>query len=523
MTTPVTPFHAHLPVRIAFGDGVLAELRGALAALGSTAALVVVEEPVAEHASVADALASAESAGLRLDRVVKGPGEPTFALADELADRVRDGSLDVVVGIGGGSALDVAKAARIVADQGGAVSDYAGGIRTPAPPRLGLVLCPTTAGTGSEVSGASVLTDTDADRKVGFGHPNMRAQHALVDPVLTHGLPAGPTAHSGVDALAQAIGACTVRNSSPLSVAFGLEACHHVAHSLREAVADGTDAEARRRMACASLTAGLAMNLSDCAADHALGPGTRQRRAPPAWAHGRARGRGDARALTGRLRRAPGADRRRARRVSRRQLLTARAPSGRFVVSSPMSASRRSPRAASWKARCPRSSRARPASSPTTSRSTATRGTQKRSKGPFAPRSPSRPAELRLRRDEDALQLRVVGRALLELPADARRLVAAERRLREHRVVRVDADRARPQCPSDAELARAVPRPQRARETIQGVCRSRAGIALRSSVGGTRPDGDGRQRLLPRAPRSSTVRTNRRGRRAEVDPGRPSR
>ena len=270
MTTPVTPFHAHLPVRIAFGDGVLAELRGALAALGSTAALVVVEEPVAEHPSVADALASAESAGLRLDRVVKGPGEPTFALADELADRVRDGSLDVVVGIGGGSALDVAKAARIVADQGGAVSDYAGGIRTPAPPRLGLVLCPTTAGTGSEVSGASVLTDTDADRKVGFGHPNMRAQHALVDPVLTHGLPAGPTAHSGVDALAQAIGACTVRNSSPLSVAFGLEACHHVAHSLREAVADGTDAEARRRMACASLTAGLAMNLSDCAADHAL-------------------------------------------------------------------------------------------------------------------------------------------------------------------------------------------------------------------------------------------------------------
>jgi len=98
----------------------------------------------------------------------------------------------------------------------------------------------------------------------------MRAQHALVDPILTHGLPAAPTAHSGVDALAQAIGACTVRNSSPLSVAFGLEACHHVAHSLREAVADASDAEARRRMACASLTAGLAMNLSDCAADHAL-------------------------------------------------------------------------------------------------------------------------------------------------------------------------------------------------------------------------------------------------------------
>ncbi len=139
------------------------------------------------------------------------------------------------------------------------------------PPRIGLVLCPTTSGTGSEVSGASVLTDTERDRKIGFGHPNMRAQHALVDPVLTHGLPPAPTAHSGVDAMAQAIGACTVANSSPLSVAFGLEACHHVARSLRETVADGSDADARRRLSCASLTAGLAMNLSDCAADHALG------------------------------------------------------------------------------------------------------------------------------------------------------------------------------------------------------------------------------------------------------------
>ena len=268
MTDPVTPFRSHLPVRIAFGDGVIAELGGALAALGASSALVVVEEPVAEHPDVNAAL---RAAGVRVEQYVKGPGEPTFALADELAGRVRDDRLDAVVGIGGGSALDVAKAARIVADQGGSVADYAVGERVPEPPRLGLVLCPTTSGTGSEVSGASVLTDTASDRKLGFGHPHMRAQHALVDPVLTHGLPAGPTAHSGVDAVAQAIGGCTVANSTPLSVAFGLEACHHGARSLREAVADGADADARRRLACASLTAGLAMNLSDCAADHALG------------------------------------------------------------------------------------------------------------------------------------------------------------------------------------------------------------------------------------------------------------
>ena len=271
MTPPVTSFRSQLPVKIAFGDGTIALLPEALAALGATSALVVVEEPVAGHPGVTAALAAAESAGVRLERVVKGSGEPTFALADELAARVRDGGLETVVGIGGGSALDVAKAARIAADQGGAAGDYATGERVPGPPRIGLVLCPTTSGTGSEVSGASVLTDTERDRKIGFGHPDMRAQHALVDPELTYGLPPAPTAHSGVDAMAQAIGGCTVTNSSPLSVAFGLEACHHVAHSLREAVADGADTAARRRLSCASLTAGLAMNLSDCAADHALG------------------------------------------------------------------------------------------------------------------------------------------------------------------------------------------------------------------------------------------------------------
>jgi alcohol dehydrogenase len=215
-------------------------------------------------------LDAAAAAGLRLETYVKGPGEPTFSLADRLAAQARDGRLDAVVGIGGGSALDVAKAARIAADQGGQIADYAGGARTPAPPRIGLVLCPTTAGTGSEVSGASVLTDTERDRKIGFGHPDMRAQHALVDPVLTHGLPPAPTAHSGIDALAQAIGACTVTNATPLSIAFGLEGCHHVAHSVLDAVANGSDADARRRLAVGSLTAGLAMNLSDCAADHAL-------------------------------------------------------------------------------------------------------------------------------------------------------------------------------------------------------------------------------------------------------------
>jgi alcohol dehydrogenase len=263
-------FHAQLPVKIAFGDGVIAELAPVLAGAGATRALVVIEEPVAAHPAVRAALGAVGAGGTAVDVVVKGPGEPTFALADGMADRVREGGHDAVVGIGGGSALDVAKAARIIADNGGRAREYAAGERIPRPPRLPLVLCPTTAGTGSEVSGASVLTDADAGRKTGFGAPDMRAQHALVDPVLTHGLPAAPTAHAGVDAVAQAIGACTVAHATPLSVAFGLEACRYVGAGLATAVRDGADAGARRVVACGSLTAGLAMNLADCGADHAL-------------------------------------------------------------------------------------------------------------------------------------------------------------------------------------------------------------------------------------------------------------
>jgi alcohol dehydrogenase len=267
----VTPFRSQLPVKIAFGDGVVGDLAEILAAAGARSALVVVEAPVVAHPAVVAALAAAEARGVELERVTKDSGEPTFALAEELVGRIRGAGHGAVVGIGGGSALDVSKAARTAVDWGGSARDLADGRLEPRACATTLVLCPTTSGTGSEVSGAAVLTDVAEDRKIGFGNPLMRAQHALVDPVLTHGLPPGPTAHSGVDAMAQAIAACTVGDGSPLSIAFGLEACHHIGRSLLSSVQDGSDADARRELACGSLTAGLAMNLSDCAADHALG------------------------------------------------------------------------------------------------------------------------------------------------------------------------------------------------------------------------------------------------------------
>jgi choline dehydrogenase len=264
------PFRSYLPVRISFGDDAAAELADVLDTLGARSALVLLEEPVAAIPGVAQTLAACEARGITLHRQLKAPGEPTFDAAEEVAGEISRLAPAAFVAIGGGSALDLAKAARLVAEQGGPLTRFAGGATPVDPPALPLVTIPTTSGTGSEVSGGAVLTDKAVARKVGLASPNMRAQYALVDPLLTVGLPPAPTAQTGVDALAQAIGGVIVTNGNPLSAAAGLEACRHVAAFLGAAVADGSNVEARRGMSLASLLAGLAMNLSDCAADHAL-------------------------------------------------------------------------------------------------------------------------------------------------------------------------------------------------------------------------------------------------------------
>ena len=288
--------------------------------------------------------------------------------------RSRRRGLDAVVGIGGGSALDVAKAARIAADQGGSTADYADGARTPEPPRIGLVLCPTTAGTGSEVSGASVLTDTERDRKIGFGHPSMRAQHALVDPVLTHGLPPTPTAHSG----RRRDGAGDRRvHGGELVASLGRIRARGVP-SRRPFAARGDRGRVERRGASQARR----RQPDGRARDEPLRlrgrprarPGARQRQAPAARAHGGARRGRDARALA-RATAPTGSSASPTRSASPRTgRATARAPCVQCAASSPQRASRRCGTSASPRTTCPRSSRVRRASSRTTSMSTATTG-----------------------------------------------------------------------------------------------------------------------------------------------------
>ncbi len=266
--TAVAPFRNHLPVKIRFGDGVSADLAGVLADEGATRPLVVIDEGLAQ---LVPAVAAALAAVAGATTFAKAPGEPTVELVERAAAALADAGCDAIVAIGGGSAMDTAKAARLVAGQGGPYMRFAAGGVAYEPARIPLVCVPTTAGTGSEVSGGAVITDERTHVKAGIASPHLRAQHALVDPTLTWGLPPGITAHTGIDALAQAIAAMVVTARTPVGDGVALESIRLAGGALVQVVRDGSNHEARSRMACASLMAGLCMNISDCGSEHSLG------------------------------------------------------------------------------------------------------------------------------------------------------------------------------------------------------------------------------------------------------------
>ena len=262
----IPTFRNHLPVKIRFGEGVLADLPEVLAAEGCSRPFVVVDELVHSLPAVASALDWPGAVTI----YPKSAGEPTVDDVEDAAARLAESGADSIVAIGGGSVMDTAKAARLVAGQGGPYLRFAAGGVAYEPPKIPLLTIPTTAGTGSEVSGGAVITNEATNTKAGIANPLLRAQHTLVDPALTYGLPPGPTAHSGVDALAQALAAVVVTVRTPIGNGVGLEATRLAAQALPVVVKDGSNREARIQMACASLMGGLAMNISDCGSEHSI-------------------------------------------------------------------------------------------------------------------------------------------------------------------------------------------------------------------------------------------------------------
>jgi alcohol dehydrogenase len=200
------------------------------------------------------------------DRVTADSGS---RLIREAVDGFKSAGADVVVGIGGGSALDTAKAVGALATNHGSPLEYAGLHKLRNRP-FPVIALPTTAGTGSEVSLWSVFTDDDRKLKVAIGGVQIYPAVALCDPELTIGLPASLTASTGMDALAHAIECYTNKACQPISGALALKAIELIGTHLPRAWSNGTDREARYAVLLGSTLAGMAMNPTRLGLAHAL-------------------------------------------------------------------------------------------------------------------------------------------------------------------------------------------------------------------------------------------------------------
>jgi alcohol dehydrogenase len=200
------------------------------------------------------------------DRVV---AEPELELADKAAKLAFRGKCDLVVGFGGGSSMDLAKAVAAIVANKAQAADFLGLNKVPGP-GLPTIMIPTTAGTGSEVTFTAVFVRKDLARKEGMNSPFLYPDLALLDPELTLSLPAQPTAATGMDALCHAIESYTSVNASPMSEMFSLEAIRLISSNLRTCVHDGGNLEARSEMLLGSLYAGLGLANAGVGAAHSL-------------------------------------------------------------------------------------------------------------------------------------------------------------------------------------------------------------------------------------------------------------
>jgi len=263
------PFTFATTPRVVFGAGSLEKLPEAAGALGPCILIVTDQGMVATGlvARTAETLQKAGHAVAIYDGVIADPPERVVL---EARDMARGCDATGVIGLGGGSSLDVAKLVALLAGSGENLADIYG-VGLAKGPRLPLLLIPTTAGTGSEVTPISIVT-TGAHEKKGVVSPVILPDIALLDPQATLGLPPAPTAATGVDAMVHAIEAYTSTspNANPVSRALAREALRLIGGAIRKAVHHGDDLAARSDMLIGSLLAGQAFANSPVAAVHAL-------------------------------------------------------------------------------------------------------------------------------------------------------------------------------------------------------------------------------------------------------------
>ncbi|MBN1579497.1 MAG: iron-containing alcohol dehydrogenase [Anaerolineae bacterium] len=248
-----------LPTTIVTGTGCLQELGERAVQFGSKAMLVCGVHSLQASGQLDRTLGLLWGSGVKTTVYAAVSGEPTLDMVQAGLERARDHTAELIIGIGGGSAMDAAKAIAGLFTHPGTVHEYHTKERTIGGGGLPWIAIPTTAGTGAEVTKNAVLSDPVHHKKDSLRHDTWFANLALVDPELT--LTASPeiTAASGSDALTQAIESYTSVAANPVTDALAIQATARIGRALEQACCNGQDLDARADMIYGSLLAGMAL------------------------------------------------------------------------------------------------------------------------------------------------------------------------------------------------------------------------------------------------------------------------
>ena len=255
--------------RIIRGAGSLSQVADEIIRLKKSK-VTIVTDPGIVAAGIAGKLGKIlENAGISFNFYDKIESDPRLQIAVDAAKYLKANATDLVIGIGGGSSIDIAKVAAILVTNEGEIGSFIG-IEQIGKPGLATIIIPTTAGTGSEVTPIAILSDHEEKLKKGIVSPYLFPTVALLDPELTIGLPPQVTAATGMDALIHAVEAYTSKNADSLTDVFALRAMTLIYNNIRQAFHNGSDIVARQNMLEGSMLAGMAFANAGVTAVHAF-------------------------------------------------------------------------------------------------------------------------------------------------------------------------------------------------------------------------------------------------------------
>ena len=262
-------FSFSVPQNITVGKGSLTKLPEIAKKSGGSHAFLMSGPHLAKMGLVEKAANSLKSAGISVDTFTDIEGNPSVETVDKATAAFKEAGADFIVAFGGGSPMDVAKAVGVTAKYGGSITEYEGAHKVPGP-IIPLIAIPTTAGTGSEVTAFSVITDHSRDYKLTVFSYEILPAYAILDAELLTTAPASVAAACGIDAFIHAEEAYISTAASPFSDAMAEKAMSLIGKNIRRFVANRGDIEAAESMLVGSLFAGIAFSFARLGNVHAM-------------------------------------------------------------------------------------------------------------------------------------------------------------------------------------------------------------------------------------------------------------